>query len=91
MSHIFGDPFEVLLIWSERTLTVASHQTALEVLVAAGVPIEPGCMTGGCGACATRFVDGDLIHNDTCLSAADRATHFCPCVSRARGVLVLPF
>ncbi len=48
-------------------------------------------MSGGCGTGAVHYVLGDLIHKDSCLSADDRATHFCPCVSRAQDVLVLPF
>jgi vanillate O-demethylase ferredoxin subunit len=46
---------------------------ALAALLAAGVPVEAGCQTGGCGSCVLAFVEGDPIHKDTCLSAADRA------------------
>ncbi|MGD9828872.1 MAG: 2Fe-2S iron-sulfur cluster-binding protein [Hyphomicrobiaceae bacterium] len=81
--------FEIFLAWSETTLVVAPHQTALEVLIAAGLPVEPGCQTGGCGMCATEYVEGDVIHKDGCLTAADRVRYFCPCVSRARGRIVL--
>jgi ferredoxin len=85
------EPFEIHLVWSETTLTVGSDQTALQVLIDAGLPVEPGCMTGGCGTCMVEFVEGDVIHKDACLTASDRERHMCPCVSRARGVLVLPF
>jgi dimethylamine monooxygenase subunit B len=91
MQMPLGEPFKFYLVWSETTLGVGPGQSALAVLVAAGVPIEPGCMTGGCGECATRYVEGDIIHKDACLSAAGRETLFCPCVSRATGQLVLPF
>ena len=90
MQRKFGEPFRILLVWSEQTLSVATHQTALDALTAAGVPVEPGCLTGTCGTCATRFVDGDILHKDSCLTQTDRETLFCPCVSRARGTLVLP-
>jgi hypothetical protein len=53
------------------------------------LPVEPGCQTGGCGSCVLAYVEGDLIHKDTCLSATDRARYFCPCVSRARSRIVL--
>jgi hypothetical protein len=46
------------------------------------VPVEPGCQTGGCGMCVTAYVEGDIIHKDTCLSVSDRERYFCPCVSR---------
>ena len=81
--------FELYLAWSEQMLTVAANETALEVLVRAGAPVEPGCQTGGCGMCATEYVEGDVIHKDGCLTAVDRQTHFCPCVSRAQTRIVL--
>lgn len=82
-------PFEIYLAWSDRTLMVGRDETALGVLVAAGVPIEPGCQTGACGACAIDYVEGDIEHRDACLSATDRQRLFCPCVSRARSRIVL--
>jgi ferredoxin len=84
-----GDTFEIYLAWSDRTILVGRDQSALQVLLAAGVAIEPGCQTGGCGECATRYVEGDVIHKDSCLNASDRAHTFCPCVSRAKTRIVL--
>ncbi len=81
----------IWLVWSDRRLTVPPGVSALKVLQDAGVPIDPGCLAGGCGSCATPFVKGDVHHKDACLSAGDREHMFCPCVSRASGVLVLPF
>jgi ferredoxin len=83
--------FEIWLVWSDVRLTVPADRTALSVLLDAGVPVEPGCMTGGCGECATPYVEGEVEHKDTCLGPDDRKRLFCPCVSRARGTLVLPF
>lgn len=83
--------FEIYLAWSDRCLRVEPDTTALAALLAAGVPVETGCQTGGCASCALAYVEGDVIHKDTCLSLADRAHYFCPCVSRARTRIVLPF
>jgi len=83
------EPFEIHLAWSETTLAVSPGQSALEVLIAAGIPIEPGCQTGGCGMCATAYVEGDVVHKDACLTAEDRQRYFCPCVSRGHGRIVL--
>lgn len=82
-------PFEIFLAWSERTLVVEAHQTALEVMLQAGVPVEPGCRTGGCGTCVTDYVEGDIEHKDGCLNQFQREHSFCPCVSRARTRIVL--
>ena len=54
-------PFEIYLAWSERVLGVGVDQSALDVLQAADSPIEPGCMTGGCGECRTAYVEGDVV------------------------------
>lgn len=82
-------PFEIFLAWSEKVLIVEAHETALQVLQRAGVPVEPGCTLGGCGMCATEYVEGDVIHKDTCLNPDDRQHYFCPCVSRAQTRIVL--
>lgn len=89
--EIRGESFEIWLVWSDVRLSVGEHQTALSVLEQAGLPIEPGCMTGGCGECATEYVEGNVEHKDTCLNADERQRQFCPCVSRASGTLILPF
>lgn len=81
--------FEIYLAWSERVLTVEPGQTALQVLVEAGVPIEPGCTNGICGSCATEYVEGDIVHKDSILTKEDRQRYFCPCVSVARTRIVL--
>jgi vanillate O-demethylase ferredoxin subunit len=81
--------FEIYLAWSDRTLIVEGGQSALQVLLEAGVAISPGCLTGGCGECATAYVEGDIIHKDSCLNTADRQRMFCPCVSRARTRIVI--
>ena len=81
--------FEIYLAWSDVTLKVRPGESALQVMLAAGLAIEPGCMTGGCGACATAFVEGDLVHKDACLTHADREHLFCPCVSGAESRIVL--
>ena len=83
--------FEIYLAWSDQVLKVGADQTALEVLLQAGVSIEPGCQTGGCGDCATAYVEGDVIHKDLCLNGEDRERFFCPWVSRAITRIVLAF
>ena len=83
--------FEIYLAWSGQILKVGAGQSALEVLLQAGVPIEPGCQTGGCGDCATAYVEGDVIHKDLCLNGEDRERFFCPWVSRAITRIVLAF
>ena len=82
-------PFEIYLAWSDRSVRVEAGTSALAALLEAGVAVETGCQTGGCGSCVLAYVEGDLIHKDACLSVADRARYFCPCVSRAETRIVL--
>ncbi|RTL59703.1 MAG: 2Fe-2S iron-sulfur cluster binding domain-containing protein [Hyphomicrobiales bacterium] len=91
MKSAEGATFEIYLAWSDITLTVGPTQNALQILIEAGVPVEPGCQTGGCGTCVTEYVEGDVIHKDACLNDTDRQRSFCPCVSRAKSRIVLAF
>ena len=81
--------FEIHLAWSDKVLFVKVGHSALDALLAAGQIIETGCMTGGCGECATPYVEGDIVHWDTCLNEVERSRYFCPCVSRAKTRIVL--
>lgn len=81
--------FDIYLAWSDRLLRVAADTSALAALLAAGFPVESGCQTGGCGCCTLPYVEGDLLHKDSCLSAGERARFFCPCVTRAATRMVL--
>ena len=83
------EPFEIYLVWADTTLSVGAHETALEVLIAAGVPVQPSCRSGYCGECAMPYIEGDLVHKDSCLNSGDREYMFCPCVSRAQTRIVL--
>lgn len=81
--------FEIYLAWSDRRLSVAPQTTALQALQAAGIAVEPGCQVGSCGLCVVPYVEGDVIHKDSCLNAQERTQLFCPCVSRAASRIVL--
>ena len=83
--------FEIHLAQSHKVLQVRADQTALQVLIDAGIEIEPGCMLGGCGMCAIDYLDGDVLHKDLCLGKRERESQFCPCVSRALTRIVIPF
>lgn len=41
-----GHAFDIYLAWSNRHLAVEANTTALNVLLAAGITIEPGCQPG---------------------------------------------
>ena len=66
--------FDIYLAWSDRIVRVEADMSTLAALLAAGLAVESGCQTGGCGCCILPYVEGDLVHRDSCLSAGDSAS-----------------
>ncbi|TYZ45368.1 oxidoreductase [Ralstonia solanacearum] len=55
-----------------------------------GVDWPTSCEQGVCGTCLTRVLEGEPVHQDQYLTDEERASGcFLPCVSRAKGLLVL--
>jgi ferredoxin-NADP reductase len=84
-----GAAFEVFLARAKISVHVPPDQSLLESIEAARVEVPYLCRGGVCGFCQTRVldIDGELVHNDHFLSAADKASgrYIMPCVSRAHG------
>lgn len=84
-----GKPYEVKLARSGLDVRVASHQSMLDAIEAAGVDAPYLCRGGACGQCQTAVVecDGTLQHADHYLSDAEKASGktVMPCVSRFEG------
>ncbi|WP_040807854.1 PDR/VanB family oxidoreductase [Nocardia concava] len=84
--------FLVRLAHSGQVLSVAADRTIVDVLEGAGVAIVTSCREGTCGSCETTFLEGEVQHRDSVLTADERAhgRALMPCVSRALSdVLVL--
>jgi len=84
-----GKSFRVILRKSAKTLTVATHQSILEAVEAAGVDAPFLCRGGACGQCETSIVSyqGALEHNDHYLEPDDKQSgrKIMICVSRLNG------
>jgi ferredoxin-NADP reductase len=84
-----GEPFQVDLVRSGKTITVGDHQSILEAVEQAGVDAPYMCRGGACGQCETGVVrcDGILQHNDIYLSDEEKAggRKIMVCVSRFKG------
>lgn len=86
--HGEGDrSIEVRLVRSGKAIQVASDQSILDAVEAAGVDAPSSCRTGDCGTCAVRVLEGVPQHRDTALSSweKDEERKMCICVSRAAG------
>ncbi|WP_299561904.1 PDR/VanB family oxidoreductase [uncultured Mycolicibacterium sp.] len=81
------DRFEVVCRRSGVTIEVAAHESILERLEAAGVPITGSCYEGICGTCEARVLEGSPLHRDSVLNDAERdsGSVMMVCVSGSRG------
>jgi ferredoxin-NADP reductase len=82
-----GEPFEVVLERSGRTLVVGPGRSIFETVRAAGVSVLGSCLEGICGTCETEVLDGEVDHRDSVLDEDERAANevMMICVSRCRG------
>lgn len=82
-----GEPFEVELSRSGRTLPVGPATTILGVLRANGITAPFSCENGYCGTCEAVVLDGEPDHRDTYLTDDEKAEGFTTmvCVSRCHG------
>ena len=78
--------FEVALARSAMTVDVASGQSILDALRAAGVDLPSSCEQGACGTCRCTVIDGVPDHQDVYLSDREKAEgrQIMTCVSRAK-------
>ncbi len=84
--------FFIELSRSGKTFFVPEGKTILEVLAEAGMRVPSSCEQGFCGACETRILDGIPYHQDTVLSAAEKAENrtamICCCGSRTERLVL---
>lgn len=94
--EVFGDsgerpeaPFSVEIAGIGKRVEVASDQSLLDALNAAGVDMIWDCLRGECGLCAVDIVklDGELDHRDVFFSDEEKREQrrMCACVSRLAG------
>jgi ferredoxin-NADP reductase len=78
-------PFTIHLERSGGEYAVPPGETILNVLRQCGVETRSSCELGYCGACLTRYLDGEPDHRDAILGDVARKTHLLICCSRAKG------
>ena len=82
---VWDEPFEVELLLSGITVTVAPERSILEVVEEQDVLALASCRTGTCGTCEVPIVEGEVDHRDSVLSPEEQDDNFAMmiCVSRA--------
>ena len=86
-----GGAETIVFIQSEKVCENSAGSTLLDLAEKNGVQIPYGCRQGLCGACATRVVSGTIqMDVEAGLTAEQKNAGFVlPCVSRARGTVVV--
>lgn len=81
--------FDVELIDSGLTLTVAKNQTLLECLLEKGFDVPSDCCEGLCGSCQLDIDDGEIDHRDKVMTKMERDSMklMISCCSRGKGTL----
>ena len=84
-----GVPFELELSRTGRVIEVGAEQSALSAIRTVLPNVAYSCRQGFCGTCPVALLDGQVEHQDRCLTEPERATRFAPCVSRGIGRVVV--
>jgi ferredoxin len=81
----------VVFIHSQKVCQGSDGSTLLELAEKNGVRIPNGCRQGLCGTCSTRVVSGTVqMDVETGLTSEQKnAGYVLPCVSRAKGTVVV--
>ena len=81
----------VVFMQSGKVCQVSDGNTLLDLAEKNGVQIPYGCRQGLCGTCATRVLSGNVqMDVEAGLTAEQKnAGYVLPCVSRAKGTVVL--
>lgn len=87
LSEVADRAFELVLHRSGLRCEVAPGQSIVAAAARLGVVIGTSCGEGFCGSCESTVLEGQPLHRDSVLSAAERAggCRILPCVSRCVG------
>ena len=85
-----GIGFQVKIASTGKSYFVPNNKSIVQVLAENGINVEVSCESGLCGTCTTRYLDGQVDHQDLVLDDNERANFLTLCCSRAKSnVLVL--
>ncbi|HKM70809.1 MAG TPA: PDR/VanB family oxidoreductase [Stellaceae bacterium] len=84
MEVVEDRPFRVRLAKRGVEYDVAVGETIVGVLRRHGIPVPTSCELGYCGACLTRYLDGEPDHRDQVLREYGRGRYVLICCARSK-------
>jgi vanillate O-demethylase ferredoxin subunit len=78
-------PYILALARSNIEVVVAPGQTMLAALTDLGIDVPASCCGGICGSCKVDWLEGQPVHRDRALSAAERERSLLVCVAGSAG------
>lgn len=81
--------FNVKIASTGQMIAVEAGQTLADALVGAGIMLETSCVSGLCGTCKVRYLEGEVDHRDYILGPDEQSEYLTACVSRSRGELLV--
>jgi ferredoxin-NADP reductase len=78
-------PYYLVLARSNDRIDVRPGQTMLSALQDFGIDIPASCCGGICGCCRVDWLEGEPLHRDRVLSAAERQRSLMVCVAGSAG------
>ena len=93
MNTISSEDSEELVIEILSTgqkINITRAESIIDALARMGIEVPTSCQSGLCGTCKTRYISGDVDHEDCILSEAEHEEYLTPCISHIKsGTLVL--
>ncbi len=81
--------FQVKIASTGAVFDVPNDKSIVKVLEENGVPVSISCNAGLCSTCKTRYLEGEPEHKDLILSRNEQESYLTPCVSRAKGPMLV--
>jgi len=81
--------FKVKIASTGQQIGVPADKSLIEALSEAGIELETSCVSGLCGTCKIRYLEGEVDHQDYILSPDEQSEYLTACVSRAKSELLV--
>jgi vanillate O-demethylase ferredoxin subunit len=90
ISNVNSEELVIEVQSTGQKIIVTRDEPLIDALARSGIDIPTSCQSGLCGTCKTRYISGDVEHEDCILSDEEHQEYLTPCISHIKsGILVL--